>query len=178
MSSHKRNARQLEEGGWFELSDDLWRQPGEIREKLRILADTNVPRSLVEDLRRNRVAVATAQELGVAHVDDTELLGLANKKRRVLLTKDADFWSDDKFPLNRVGGLIYLDTDHAEAGESMGSAAAFWWARSFGGGWKHAKARVTREGFYLKWISHEGRIVGYEIRVFNRRIYARETERH
>jgi Domain of unknown function (DUF5615) len=174
VNKRRREEQRLEVEGWFPLSEDLWRQPKEMREKLRLLADTNVPLSLVEDLRSSNVSVATAQERCVAQVDDSELMAVAKKEGRVLLTKDADFWSDDKFPMNRVGGVIFLDSDDTFAGQSKGSAAAFWWAKSFGGGWSNAKMRITRDGFYLKSIDHGGKRITYEIKMIKNRIYVRE----
>jgi hypothetical protein len=41
---------------WFELSDDLWLDPGEKRQKVRLLADHNVPQALVEEIRANGIA--------------------------------------------------------------------------------------------------------------------------
>jgi hypothetical protein len=79
--------------------------------------------------------------------------------------------------MNRVGGVIFLDSEHTMQGNQRGSAAAFWWAKSFGGGWGRVKMKITREGFYLNSISYEGKKITYEIKVIKNMIYAREAPR-
>jgi hypothetical protein len=59
--------------------NDDWFDPGEKRQKLRLLADHNIPQALVEEIREHDIAVKAARELGLDKVDDPELLSYADK---------------------------------------------------------------------------------------------------
>lgn len=168
------NLTRLEREGWFELSDDFWRQPGEVRPKLRLLADTNVSRQLVEALRSDGVSVVTSQELNIAHVDDSELYGRAQQEQYVLLTKDADFSSDRNFPIGRGSGIIFLDSSRLTLNKDVGISLGFAWAKSFGGGWRGVKLRITSDKCYLKGPSSLGKNVTYEMAAFGTRLFVRE----
>jgi hypothetical protein len=100
-SKRKQKAREnkLFEDGWFELSDDMWLDPGERPKNVRLVADANFPRGLVEVFRKRNIEVRTAQELGLHRLADEELLGRVLELGCVLITMDKDFWSDAKFPL-------------------------------------------------------------------------------
>jgi hypothetical protein len=62
---------------WFEVSEDLWREPSEITQKLR------------------GIEVRTAQEPNIHLLSDEGILHEATKRGLVLITLDRDFWSDD-----------------------------------------------------------------------------------
>lgn len=47
--------------------------------------------------------------MNVANRDDPAVLGVAKKEGKVLLTLDADFWNDRKYPLHQVHGIIFVD---------------------------------------------------------------------
>ena len=51
MVSRKKQQQDLEKSGWFELSEDMWRDPGEILPQPKLLADANLPWPLVDSLR-------------------------------------------------------------------------------------------------------------------------------
>lgn len=176
MAARKRDKLEthLEQEGWFELSDDFC-QPGEIRSKLRLLADTNVPRGLVEALRSDGISVTTSQELNISQVDDSELYGRAQQEQCILLTNDADFWSDRKFPVGRGSGIIFLDSSRLTPNKDVGISLGFAWARSFGGGWRGVKLRITSDKCYLKGPSYLGKNVIYEMTAFGRRMFVREV---
>ena len=57
---------------------------------MRILADENVPRSILTWLRANGHDVNSASELGIGD-PDTRWLTLAESERRLILTSDKDF---------------------------------------------------------------------------------------
>lgn len=162
---------------WFELSDDLWLEPGEKRQKVRLLADHNVPHSLVEEIRAHGIAVNTAQELGLARLEDAELLSYAKREGLILLTLDEGFWSDKKYPIHQSGGIILVDVGaSASAKASLGLQMLFLFAKSFGGNWRTGlKARATSDKFDLKMISHAGKKAAYEIRLRKNSLFARET---
>jgi hypothetical protein len=56
-----------------------------------ILLDVHVPIAVAESLRRRGIDVTTAQEEGIALLDDESLLAQATMQGRVLATQDADF---------------------------------------------------------------------------------------
>ena len=58
---------------------------------LKALADEHVHPGLVAGLRRRNMDVVTVQELGLDGTDDFELLTLAYREQRVMLTSDTDF---------------------------------------------------------------------------------------
>lgn len=161
---------------WFELSDDLWLDPGEKRQKVRLLADHNVPQALVEEIRANDIAVKTARELGLDKVDDPELLYYAKQKGMILLTMDNGFWSDKQYPIHQSGGIIFIDVPTlASATASLGLQMLFLFAKSFGGDWRRGlKARATSEKFEMKLISHAGKKAAYEVQLKKDNLYARE----
>src|SRR5271169_6605346 len=106
---------------WFEPSDDLWLDPGEKSERVRLLADHNVPQSLVQEIRAHDIVVKTARELGLDKVDDPELPDYAKQKGMILLTMDNGFWSDKQYPIHQSGGIIFIDVPTvASATASLG----------------------------------------------------------
>jgi predicted nuclease of predicted toxin-antitoxin system len=162
---------------WFELSDDLWLEPGEKRQKVRLLAGHNVPHSLVEEIRAHGITVKTANELGLATVQDAELLSYAKREGLILLTLDDGFWSDKKYPIHQSGGIIFVDVSTlASTTASLGLQMLFLFAKSFGGNWRSGlKARATSDKFELRMISHAGKKAAYEVRLRKNSLYARET---
>ncbi len=95
--------------GWFEVSEDLWREPGEKPLKLKLLADANFPSGLVEVLKKRGIEVRTAQELKMHRFSDEQILQEAAKPGLFLITLDRDFRSDERFPLQSSGRLVFVD---------------------------------------------------------------------
>ena len=152
---------------------------GEKRQKLRVLADHNVPQSLVEEIRAHGIMVKTAHELGLAKVEDAELLSYAKREGLILLTLDDGFWSDKKYPIHQSGGIIFVDiSTPASATASLGLQMLFLFAKSFGGNWRSGlKARATSDKYDLKMVSHAGKKAAYEVRLRkNRRAECRPLE--
>lgn len=168
-------ARNIPDDEWFELSDDLWLEPGEKRQKPRLLADHNVPRALVDEIRAHGIAVKTAQELGVARLQDEELLSRTKREGLILLTMDEDFWSDRKYPLHRSGGIIFIDLPKMSSTASLGLQMLFLFAKSIGGDWRNGlKARATSDKFEIKLISYLGKKAAYQVRLIKKSLHARE----
>jgi predicted nuclease of predicted toxin-antitoxin system len=69
---------------------------------MKILADQDVYRLTVEQLKQWGHDVITAKELGLHKSPDEELLKAGNKTRRLLITRDKDF-----------GSLIFLRTQES-----------------------------------------------------------------
>ncbi len=74
---------------------------------LRVLADENVPWPLVRLLRSMRLNVAWIPETNYRGMSDSEVISLANRDERVVLTRDSDFL---KPSLRRKAkyGIIYI----------------------------------------------------------------------
>jgi predicted nuclease of predicted toxin-antitoxin system len=64
---------------------------------LKLLADENVPRRRISLLREHGVDVVRLQDLGVRGVNDRELVEIAGRLGRAILTRDHDF----TLPLSR-----------------------------------------------------------------------------
>lgn len=75
---------------------------------LKILADENVAPSVVEALRKEGFSVFTIYEEELSGSSDKEILKLAKKERRIVLTHDKDFGNLIHQPSLFHGGVILL----------------------------------------------------------------------
>ncbi len=75
--------------------------------RLKLLADENIPRKLAALLRRQGVDVVRLQDLGIRGVSDRELIDIANKLERTILTRDSDFTKPSLLSMTR-NGVIYI----------------------------------------------------------------------
>jgi hypothetical protein len=97
------------DGDWFEVSDKDWLDPRLKGKRLKLLADAQVPRPVVDEIRSAGIPIMT---IGgeAANRPDSAVLQLAQRDRRVLLALDRDFWDDRKHPLQAVRrGIIFVD---------------------------------------------------------------------
>jgi hypothetical protein len=76
--------------------------------RTRFLADENIEPWAVHVMRRNRLDVLEARQLGLEQRDDPEVFAASWKLRRLLLTHDRDFLDDTRVPYNRCAGLMVL----------------------------------------------------------------------
>ena len=74
--------------------------------KVPILADENLETDLVSDLASVRGFKVMVADKGRA---DDDLWAEAKRAGMVILTADADFWSDQAYPIADSPGVIYLD---------------------------------------------------------------------
>ena len=74
---------------------------------LRLLADENIPRKLVVLLKKLSIGVIRLQDLGVRGISGKELIDIAYRLKRTILTRDSDFTTLDLLPLIR-SGVVYL----------------------------------------------------------------------
>ena len=72
---------------------------------LKLPADENIPRRLVLSLKRQGVDAARLQDLGIRGISDRELVGVASRLGRTLLTRDADFTAPSLLSLARHGAV-------------------------------------------------------------------------
>jgi predicted nuclease of predicted toxin-antitoxin system len=162
------------EDGWFEVSEDLWQEPGKKPERLRLLADANFPRGLVERIRKPGIEVKTAQELRIHRLPDEQILQEAANRGFYLITLDRDFWSDERFPLRSSGRLVFVDARDEHIAETNGFKLLLVLLKSWGGGHGHGKIRATTESVYLKFLNDRGKQAAYEFKAIRPYIYARE----
>ena len=115
----------FKEGGWFALSEDMWtwwREPGQKREKVRMVSDANFPVQLVEAMKRRGIAVKTAQELGLAKLPDDELLRKVTERGDVLITMDRDFGPMESFRFtNEEQSFLWTARMRASQGQTGSS---------------------------------------------------------
>lgn len=74
---------------------------------LRLLADENIYQEIVEQLRADGIDVRSVQEFGKAQAPDTEVIRLAQKEDRILLTFDRDF-GDIRYLPQLAPGVVLL----------------------------------------------------------------------
>ena len=110
--------------------------------------------------------------------DDQTVLGAAKKRGKVLLTMDADFWDDRKFPVHQVHGIILVDSFPSDIEGILTALGLLYgcFARRYPlDWWRGLKARANPQGFTLKIHSWEGCNQQYEFRLTSgKRLMARE----
>jgi len=74
---------------------------------LRLLADENIPKKLAFLLKKLNVDTIRLQDLGIRGISDNELINIANKLERTILTRDSDFTTSNLLSLAR-SGVIYI----------------------------------------------------------------------
>jgi len=150
--------------------------PGEKPQKLRLLADANFPSWLVDVLRKRGIEVRTAQELKIDRFPDEQVLQEASKPGQFLITLDRDFWSDDRFPLQSSGRLVFIDARDEQIANRNGFELLVVLLKSWGGGHRHGKIRSTADSVYLKFLTEAGRPGVYEFKAIRPYLYAREYQ--
>ena len=164
---------------WFEVSETDWLPPLTPTKKLKLFADASVPVPIIKELKGAKIPVQSALDEGLSRCDDLTVIGAAKKEGKVLLTMDADFWDDRKFPLHQVHGVIIVNVS---PGDTEGILAALGllygcFAQRYPlDWWQSMKAKVTPRGFTLKVHNWEGRNVRYEFQLTDdKKLMAREA---
>lgn len=75
---------------------------------MKFLLDANVAKSVTHQLRALGFDVEHVVELGRGTAHDEEVLALAMKDGRVIITHDRDFGNLIRFPLSQHCGVIFL----------------------------------------------------------------------
>ena len=75
---------------------------------MRFVADENIPNSLIKAIRRKGYSVKDLKEDNLAGIDDFELISLAKKEKRIIITFDKDFTDLTRFPINEHQGVVVL----------------------------------------------------------------------
>ncbi|MFC1851955.1 DUF5615 family PIN-like protein [candidate division CSSED10-310 bacterium] len=81
-------------------------------QKIKFYADENVPRAVVEGLRKRGLDVLTPHDTGMLGKSDEEQLVFALNQKRVILTRDQDFLRLHSRAFNHCG-IIY--TSHKKS---------------------------------------------------------------
>jgi predicted nuclease of predicted toxin-antitoxin system len=82
------------------------------RYKWRLYADNNVEKEIVGYLRSSGFDVLWIAEAPELQKQKDDIFHYANARKlgRYLITRDSDFWNDQKHPLKESPGSIILDT--------------------------------------------------------------------
>ena len=75
---------------------------------MRFLIDENVALSITKSLRKAGYDVKDIKELKLFNISDKEVLDLANKEKRIIITYDSDFENDPYFINIKHFGIILL----------------------------------------------------------------------
>lgn len=141
-----------------------------------INSGNNGPAQLVGKIRKRKIEVKTARELGFEKLADDDLLRRVSAKGYILITLDADFWSDRKLPLRTCGSLVFIDSTNPEYSDSDGFELLMVILESLGGLGRGVKFKSTSTQLYTKNINDNGKKIIYEIKAIRPFIYAREVE--
>lgn len=89
--------------------------------KWRLYADNNIEREIVEHLRHSDMDVLWIAEVPDLRrqQDDVFHYQKARELGRYLLTRDLDFWDDQRYPLQSSPGVIIVNTDDASAAKYL-----------------------------------------------------------
>ncbi|MBI2076304.1 MAG: DUF5615 family PIN-like protein [Candidatus Aenigmarchaeota archaeon] len=76
--------------------------------KLKLLTDENIAKSVVNALRRTGYDVKDVKEEKLFGISDEEVLELANKENRVIITHDKDFANLINNPNQKHSGIVLV----------------------------------------------------------------------
>jgi hypothetical protein len=88
--------------------EDLATARREGRRKARFLLDENIDRAVTDLIRKGGWSVVHAEDAGLTGQPDENIFALASRDNHVLLTHDADFLDNRRFPPHLNSGLIII----------------------------------------------------------------------
>jgi len=153
---------------WFEVTETDWLPPLTPSKKLKLYADASVPVPIIKELRGAKIPIESALEEGLSTHDDRTIMGAAKRQGKVLLTMDANFWDDRKFPLHQAHGIIFVDVSPSDIEGILAALGLLYgcFAQRYPLDWWQAmKARATPRGFTLKIHNWEGHNQEYQFRL-------------
>ncbi len=86
---------------------------------MKIYADENIERSIIEGLRRRKIEVISAKELGYIGKSDEFHIKKANEMKAVILTHDIDFLRMAASPEVNHGGIIFSHQKNVSIGQCI-----------------------------------------------------------
>jgi len=160
---------QFSEYEWHEFPWDEVPQmlPGP-HKRLKIYADANIPRTVIDELMAVGLPVESAIKTGYSTHPDENIYQKAKKSNKVLLTMDRHFWNDKNYPLQKGGGIIFIDISPHQPGKAIDGLARFYFlfAKSYPlDWWENMKVRVKEHGLIIRYLTREGRISEEEFRL-------------
>lgn len=126
-----------------------------IMRRSRFLLDESVDPFVGQFLRRHRWNVLDVAHAGIAGQPDENVLALAYREGRVLLTHDADFLDERRFPYSRSAGIVVLpgaEGDRRALGNAIGSMLAI--VGSNHELWRQSRIRIAGDGTWT-WRTFE-----------------------
>jgi hypothetical protein len=135
-----------------------------------------VPHDLVEEFRQGgKIDVRTAQEAGVATLDDPDLFQYAKRSGRVLLTMDEGFLSERRYSCQQGGGIIVLGPQDANRALEAFVFAHVNFLKAYGNALLDGfRVRAVADRFALRYRSHQGRIIVDEVRLYRGKLQIKE----
>jgi hypothetical protein len=167
------------EDEWFEISDSDWLGDGFIGKELKLLVDAQFPQAVFQEIRAAGIKI---DQVPSSHKrrDDADILALAEKQEKVLLTLDRDFWDDRKYPLHTLKtGIIYIAEPPAVHDRILRAFGLVYgcFAKSYPlDWWPQMKVRGVLGSFELKMRNWEGRTAGYQMTLKGGCLLAREKQ--
>ncbi len=146
---------------WHEFSwEEAPKMPPGPHKKLKLLADANIPKPLIDELRAAGVRVESVTEMGLGRHPDENVSQLSKRSKSILLTMDRDFWDDRQHPFQNCPEFIFVDVSPDRAELAVDGLARFYalftkfypldW-------WREMKARIFERGFSVKMRTWAGK---------------------
>jgi len=144
--------------------------------KIRIIADENVPRNVIEELQSARLRITSIKEKMLRGIQDDQVVQFAAKNKLVLLTSDMDYWDERKHPINKCFGIIVIGYGPEQSGDLIDSLSFFyelfmkyypheWWGKT--------KALIKVNSFRIRLLNWEGKIQEDEYKDENGKLLTR-----
>ncbi len=86
---------------------------------MKIYADENIERSIVDGLRRRKIEIVSARELGYLNKSDEFHLKKASELNAVILTHDTDFLRMASNPNIKHNGIIFAHPKNVSIGQCI-----------------------------------------------------------
>jgi hypothetical protein len=115
------------------------------------LADANVPKPLIDELRGAGLKVETVVEMCLGRRQDENVSQLAKRLKSILLTMDGDIWDERKHPVQSCPGFIFVDVPPDRPKLAVDGLARFYglFAKFYPlEWWRETKARITEYGLH------------------------------
>lgn len=131
----------------------------EFRKKCRFLVDENLGIDAAKVLRSLGWNTVYVDDVGLTGKDDADVFAFAWREDRVLLTHDADFLDDKRFPPNRNPGVIVLPgASGSSAPLERELARLHFYLASYREIHRYCKSNVSSEGEWTvrRWSKETG----------------------
>ncbi len=86
---------------------------------MKIYADENIERSIVDGLRRRKIEIVSARELGYLNKSDEFHIKKASELNAIILTHDTDFLRMASNPNVKHNGVIFSHSKNISIGQCI-----------------------------------------------------------